>query len=384
MMEGPLAPIPQDAEKELPPENTLIGKVGRVALRRYPIWPVLKFFSEKKVPQHRHSAWYMLGGMALFFFIVQVITGVLLMIYYRPSQPWQSVNYIVNEVPFGALIRSIHHWSANLMILVLFLHMFSTFFMKAYRRPRELTWLTGLGLLGLAMVFGFSGYLLPWDDLAFFATRIGISEIEKAPVLGPWLADLARGGSDVTQETVGRFFTLHVFVLPFLVFGLITVHLLFVQIQGVSEPDSFAKLPAEKKKYRKFFGDFLVGEIPIWFALGGLLLFLAAAMPRVLEPEADVYSAAAEGIKPEWYMLVPYQALKLFPGKLETFGYGPHQCRALGVGGTALHRQSNSYRHSRSLCDPRRYHRPCWFLVHDPMGSSLLRRHSPLVSTSPR
>ena len=319
-MDEQFAPIPEDAEEQLPPKDTLVGKIGRVALRRYPIWPVLSFFSKKKVPEHKHSIWYMMGGMAIFFFMVQLITGVLLMVYYRPGQPWQSVNTIVTEIPFGATIRSIHHWSANLMILVLFIHMFSALFMKAYRPPRELTWLTGLGLLGLAMAFGFSGYLLPWDDLAFFATRIGVSEIAKAPVIGPWIAGLAQGGPDVTQETVGRFYTLHVFILPLMLLGLMSIHLLFVQIQGVSEPDSFKALPEKKKKYRKFFGDFLVGEIPVWLALGGLLLFLAAAFPRELAPEADVFAPAAEGIKPEWYMLVPYQTLKLFPGSWELVG----------------------------------------------------------------
>ncbi len=321
-MDDKLDPIPQDAEANLPPADTRLGKLVRGALERYPIWPVIKFFLGKKVPDHRHSGWYMLGGMALFFFIVQLVTGVLLMVYYKPGQPWMSVNRIVMEIPYGALIRSVHHWSANLMILTLFLHMGSTLFMKAYRCPRELTWVTGLILLSLAILFGFSGYLLPWDDLSFFAVRIGMSEMEKIPMLGPWMAGLARGGPDVSQETIGRFYALHVVVLPITVLILIGVHLLLVQIQGVSEPDSFAALPPEKKCYRKFIGDFLVGEIPVWLFLFGLLLALSAALPRALHPEADIFAAAPEGIKPEWYLLAPYQALKLFPGKLEYVGIG--------------------------------------------------------------
>jgi len=313
-------PIPEDALASLPGEDTRSGRLARALLSRYPVWPIVQFLAAKKVPVHRHSPWYMLGGMALFFFVVQIITGILLMVYYRPGAPWASVNRIVMEVPFGALIRSIHHWSANLMVLTLFFHMFSTLFMKAYRPPREATWITGFLLLSLTLLFGFSGYLLPWDDLAFFAVRIGVSEMEKVPLLGPWAADLVRGGPDVSIETIGRFYALHVVVLPLLVLLLVGAHLLFVQIQGVSEPDAFAALPDDQKKYRPFFTDFLIGEIPVWLFLFGLLIALSAAMPRALAPEADPTGAAPVGIKPEWYLLAPYQALKLFPGKLELLG----------------------------------------------------------------
>ncbi len=319
-MTDPHAPIPEEALAALPPETTLMGRAGRALLSRYPVWPVIAFLKQKSVPQHRHSAWYTVGGIALFFFVVQIVTGILLMVYYRPSQPWQSVQRIVNEVPYGNVIRSVHHWAANLMVLTLFVHMFSTFFMKAYRRPREATWITGLCLLGLSMVFGFSGYLLPWDDLSFFATRVGISEIEKAPVIGAWLADLTRGGSDVTVDTIGRFYPLHVVVLPLLVLGLVGVHLLFVQVQGMSAPDSYNALPPEQRKSTSFFGEYLFAEIPIWLLMGALLAFLATFFPRGLAPEADPTAAARAGIKPEWYFLSQYQALKLFPGKFELLG----------------------------------------------------------------
>lgn len=319
-MNTQLAEIPRDLEPNLPPEGTRTGRAWRALFGRYPIWPVVNFLGKKSVPKHRHSAWYAMGGIALFFFTVQILTGILLMVYYRPSQPWQSVQRIVVEVPFGNLVRSIHHWAANLMVLTLFLHLFSTFFMKAYRRPREATWLTGLGLFGLTLGFGFSGYLLPWDDLSFFATRVGISEMEKAPVVGQWLANLARGGSDVTVDTIGRFYPLHVVVLPLTVLALLGVHLVFVQIQGVSAPDSFWKQPPEQRKSVSFFGHFLFAEIPVWLFMGALLCALAAFFPRALAPEADPTAPAPYGIKPEWYFLSQYQALKLFPGKLEVLG----------------------------------------------------------------
>src|SRR4029434_6240178 len=128
----------------------------------------------KEVPRHRHSVWYYFGGMTLFLFMVQVVTGILLLLYYRPSAEtaFESVQFIVTEVQFGWLIRSVHSWSANLLIATLFIHMFSVDFMRAYSRPREVTWLSGVFLLLLAVGFGFSGYLLPWNKLAFFATKV--------------------------------------------------------------------------------------------------------------------------------------------------------------------------------------------------------------------
>ena len=206
------------------------------------------------------------------------------------------------------------------MVLTLFLHLFSTFFMKAYRPPREGTWLTGLCLMGLVLAFGFSGYLLPWDELSFFATRVGISELEKVPGIGPFVANLARGGSDVTVDTIGRFYPLHVVVLPLLVLSLLGVHLLFVQIQGVSAPDRYRKFPADEQKSVSFFGEFLISEIFVWLLMAGMLVFLATFFPCGLSPQADPTAPASPSIKPEWYFLSPYQALKLFPARLELLG----------------------------------------------------------------
>src|SRR3954466_3235506 len=130
---------------------------------------------EKTVPIHRHTIWYYFGGMTLFLFSIQVVTGILLLLYYRPTaeSAFESVQFIMAEVQFGWLIRSLHSWSANLMILTLFIHMASVYLTRAYVRPREITWVTGVGLLVLVLGFGFSGYLLPWNKLAFFATQVG-------------------------------------------------------------------------------------------------------------------------------------------------------------------------------------------------------------------
>ena len=142
--------------------------------------------ANKTVPVHRLSYWYFLGGMTLFLFVVQVLTGILLLLYYRPgaNEAFESVQYIMTQVQFGWLIRSIHSWSANLMIFTAFAHMFSVLFLKAYRKPRELTWVSGMLLLFLVMGFGFSGYLLPWNTLAFFATKVGTQMAGQVPLIG--------------------------------------------------------------------------------------------------------------------------------------------------------------------------------------------------------
>src|SRR6266540_892576 len=136
---------------------------------------VRHFIAEKGVPVHAQKIWYYLGGMTLFLFGVQIFTGILLLLYYRPSasEAYESVQFIVTQVQFGWLIRNIHSWSANLLIGLAFAHFFSVFFLKSYRKPRELTWISGILLLFLMFGFGFSGYLLPWNTLSYFATKVG-------------------------------------------------------------------------------------------------------------------------------------------------------------------------------------------------------------------
>ena len=186
---------------------------------RLPLREIEQAIRHKTVPQHRHSVWYYLGGMTLFFFAVQVVTGILLLLYYRPSaaEAYDSVQFIMTRVPFGWLVRSIHSWSANLMVGAAFVHLFSVLFLKAYRKPRELTWVSGVFLLFLTMGFGFTGYLLPWNELAFFATRVGTDIAKGLPVVGEGIVRFLRGGPDVTGATLTRFFGVHMAVLPALV-----------------------------------------------------------------------------------------------------------------------------------------------------------------------
>lgn len=294
--------------------------------RRYDLGWIIEFFKHKQVPVHRHSVWYYTGGIALFLFIVQIITGVLLMVHYNPGEAHASVQAIMSQVDFGWLIRSTHSWSANLMVLVVFVHMFSCFFMKSYKYPREMTWITGFVLLALCMAFGFSGYLLPWDQLAFFATQIGVKSSEVMPVFGGFVADMMRGGKELGVQTIERFYALHVWGLPLMFFAVLGLHVLFIQIQGLHEPASFEQLPPEKKKYMRFFPDFAIKDVYVWLLVMNFLGLLAVMFPWELGEEADPLAPAPADIKPEWYFLAMFQLLKLFPAEV-----GPITGELLGM-----------------------------------------------------
>lgn len=279
---------------------------------------------EKTVPVHKHSLWYYLGGMTLFLFLVQVFTGILLLLYYRPSanEAFESVQYIMTEVQFGWLVRSIHSWAANLMVLTAFAHMFSVLFLRAYRKPRELTWVSGMLLLFLVLGFGFSGYLLPWNELAFFATKVGTDIVGAVPLVGDWLKVFLRGGEDVTGATLTRFFGFHVAVLPGLTTLLLLVHLLLVQRFGISVPPQLeAEWQARPPEQRvmKFFPNFMLRELMAWYVALGLLGALAALAPWELGVKADPFSPAPAGIRPEWYFMFMFQTLKVLPSRVWIF-----------------------------------------------------------------
>jgi cytochrome b6 len=273
---------------------------------------------KKEVPQHRHSIWYYFGGMTLFLFTVQVVTGILLLLYYRPSSEgaFESVQFIITEVKFGWLIRSIHSWSANLMIATLFIHMFSVFFLRGYYPPREITWVSGVVLLFIVICFGFSGYLLPWNKLAFFATKVGTEIAGVVPVVGRPILRFLRGGDDVTGATLTRFFGFHVAVLPATATVFIGIHVLLVQMHGMSVPPRLSGQPVKKMK---FVPNFLLRDLIGWILAIGVLAALAALFPWELGEKADAFASAPEGIKPEWYFLFMFQTLKLIPAKILGF-----------------------------------------------------------------
>lgn len=277
---------------------------------RLKISGLLEFGRKKKVPEHKHSFWYYFGGLCLFLFFIQVATGLLLLLYYVPSvdAAHESIRFIMSQVKFGWLIRSVHSWTANILIGVIFVHMFSTFFLKAYRPPRELTWVSGVILLFIFLTFGFSGYLLPWNELAFFATRVGTDIAGTIPFVGQALKEFLLGGPEVSGATLTRFFWLHVAVLPSLALALIGLHVLLVQIHGMSKPIGIG--PTEEIS---FYPHFLLKDAQVWLLVLAVIGILCVFFPWEIGPKADPFAATPVGIKPEWYFTFLFTTLKLVP-----------------------------------------------------------------------
>lgn len=282
---------------------------------RLAIGALQDFARHKTVPTHRLSALYYLGGMTLFFFLVQVLTGILLMIYYRPSaaEAYESVEFVMTTVSYGWLIRSIHSWSANLMIFFAFLHLASVYFTKAYRPPRDLTWVTGCLAFFIALGFGFSGYLLPWDELAFFATRVGTQIPSTIPVVGEFVTRFLRGGDRVTSATISRFFGWHVAILPALMTAVLALHLILVQLLGMSVPPT-AEEEARRRRPMRFFPHYALHDLFGWLLALGVLGALAALFPWELGEKANAFAPAPKDIRPEWYFMFMFETLKLVPG----------------------------------------------------------------------
>lgn len=275
---------------------------------------LLTIAREKNVPIHRHSVWYYLGGMTLFLFGIQVVTGILLLLYYRPSaeEAYESVQFLMTEVQFGWLVRSIHAWSSSLMIFTLALHLCSVLLLKAYRPPREVTWLSGMALFGLALAFGFTGYLLPWNTLSLFATKVGTDIPGVLPGVGEFTRRLLRGGSDVTGATLTRFYGIHVAVLPALTTACLGLHLYLVQRHGMSVPPGIDRAPG-RAGTMPFLPSFLLRDVVGWLTALGALVTLAAFFPTELGQKADPFLPAPAGIRPEWYFMFMFQTLKYLP-----------------------------------------------------------------------
>ncbi len=279
---------------------------------------LVDYMGKKYVPMNRHSVWYYFGGVSLFLFIIQVVTGIMLLLYYKGSEElaFESIHFIMSKVEFGWLIRSIHSWAANLFILAAMIHMFSVFFTKSYRKPREMTWLTGMFMFFLALGFGFSGYLLPWNELAFFATKVGTDIAGALPFIGEPLLVFLRGGEDVTGATLSRFFGFHVAVLPGIFTVLLGIHLLLVQRQGMSEPIGEEGAEKDESKRMPFFPNFILRDLLLWLLVLNLLAILAVVFPWELGQKADLFASAPAGIKPEWYFLYMFQTLKYIPARV--------------------------------------------------------------------
>ena len=285
---------------------------------RLPLADLVDALRHKTVPHHRYSVWYYFGGMTLFLFGIQVGTGALLLLYYRPSaaEAYESVQFIVGRVPFGWLIRSIHVWSANLMVASAVAHFFSVLFLHAYRPPRDLTWMSGMVLLLLTLAFGFTGYLLPWNQVSFFATRVGTDIAANVPGIGEFIVRFMRGGKDVTGATLTRLFGFHVAILPAIATLLVGLHLLLVQRHGMSTPPSVERRAAEDPRTIRtipFLPHFLLRDLFAWTIVLALLAGLSTFYPWELGVKADPFAPAPAGIRPEWYFLWAFQTLKYVP-----------------------------------------------------------------------
>jgi ubiquinol-cytochrome c reductase cytochrome b subunit len=263
------------------------------------------------------SGWrQVFGSVAVFLFLVQAFTGVLLAFNYGPTpgDAYNSVRYILTELTGGRLIRGLHHWGASMTIVVVVLHMIQVFLYGAYKKPREATWIAGVALFLLTLAYGLTGYLLPWDNRAYWGTVVVTQIAAQAPLLGPQLARLLGGGGAVGVVTFARFYGLHVLLLPPATMMLIGVHVFLVRKHGITP------VPADDGQPPKHFhpGQTFKDSVAIFVAFA--ILFTMAAAARVpLEQLADP-SDTTYIPRPEWYFLFLFQTLKLFSGPLEVLG----------------------------------------------------------------
>lgn len=269
---------------------------------------------EKPLP--KNIGWFhTLGSMSLFLFVSQVLTGILLLVYYRATvqEAFESVKFIMTKAYMGWLYRQIHAWGANLMVIIVFLHMLRTFFTGSFKKPRELTWIFGAALFILTLVFGFTGYLLPWNQLAYWATTVGTEVAGAIPLVGGGIKTLLRGGTGVGGETLSRFFVVHVIILPWTLFAMVAIHLFLVRLQGIATLD---RVGTEKEIPKgggtPFFPHHVLKEGVVFFLLLGVLITLSILTPFDLGEKADPLQTP-HAIKPEWYFLPMYQVLKYFP-----------------------------------------------------------------------
>ena len=292
---------------------------------------------DREVPD-RLTWWHTLGSATMAVFLVQVVSGVVLATFYSPSpdHAYDSIQYIQRQVASGALLRGIHHWAASAMVVLLVAHMVRVFSMGAYKYPREANWLLGVGLFVLVMGFSFTGYLLPWDQKAYWATEVGTSLAGTTPLVGAKLVTLLRGGGELGTATLSRFYAFHVLWLPGLLGALVLLHLILVVRQGIAprtdalETGSPARTsdPGYSDYYRaayaatkrggvRFYPDIIGKDLIVATLVIAVIVLLALAVGAPLEPRADPADTTYVP-RPEWYFLPLFQLLKLVPGTMES------------------------------------------------------------------
>jgi ubiquinol-cytochrome c reductase cytochrome b subunit len=275
----------------------------------------VQHFMDEDIPAS--SGWHQVfGSVAVFLFLVQAFTGVLLAINYAPTpgEAYSSLHYILTEVTAGRLMHQLHHWGASMMIVVVVLHMVQVFLWGGYRRPREATWLAGVVLLLLTLGYGLTGYLLPWDNRAYWGTVVVTQIAASIPLAGPYLSRLLGSAGDIGVVTFARFYSMHVLLLPPATGILIAIHVYLVRRHGVAPSPGDEVLPKQKFYPRQVAID--TAAVFIAFAI----LFLMAVLVRVpLERLANPNDTAYLP-RPEWYFLFLFQLLKFFDGPLEVIG----------------------------------------------------------------
>ena len=272
----------------------------------------------KPLPKHINLL-FSLGSLALFLLLLQAATGAFLAMSYSPSpdHAHDAVTYISKEMPFGSFVRGLHHWGASAMVIIVFLHILRVVLYGSYKAPRELTWVVGVLLFLVTLGFGFTGYLLPWDEKAYWATVVGVEIAGTAPVLGDVVAKVLRGGAEVGAVTLSRFYALHTIWLPWLAFGLVGAHLFLVRYYGSSGLPK--NTPEEMKTGKPFFPDQVfedvVGMFILFVVLACAALFAEVPLEKVADPTNANYDP-----RPEWYFLFLFQLLKYFQGPFEIIG----------------------------------------------------------------
>lgn len=255
---------------------------------------------------------YIFGSVLVFLFLLQGLTGIFLAMYYVPSSDHAhaSVAYIQKVVTMGGLVRGLHYYGASAMILFVLAHLVQTFLFGAYKQRRELLWIVGILMMLVVLTFGFTGYLLPWDQEAYFGTKVGTGVAGEVPVAGEWMQRILLGGRDLTTVTLSRFFIIHIFLLPLSLLFFLVIHLYFFRRAGAAGPFH----QKDNARVDLFYPNQLFKDTLAVFAVFVLLLLLALTIPASLGPEAD--PTADFLARPPWYFLPLFELLKYFPGKL--------------------------------------------------------------------
>jgi quinol-cytochrome oxidoreductase complex cytochrome b subunit len=283
---------------------------GRID-RRLPIDQALRTSLRRRLPAH--AGWrHALGGISHLLFLVLVVTGVLLCVYYRPSaeEAYASIQFLVSEVRLGWLIRDIHVWSANLIVIAVLAHMARVWIDGAYKPPRETSWFVGLVLLFVVLAFGATGYLLPWDQSAYWTVAEALGILERAPLLGKPVADLLRGDESVSGATVSRFFVIHAIVLPWVAFALLSFHFSVVRKHGPAPPLGDSKAQGEGVP---FFPNHLLRSFMVSVLVLAMALTMAIWFPRPVGSPATPFQVP-ESLLSTWVVVDVARALLRYLG----------------------------------------------------------------------